>query len=84
MAPTLCRLPAYCGPGLPSPTTSQGPVAMPFVRHTPDPSRTTGGSALAGGLAGGLLDHVALRRGLLTGVRGARGRDDDDERLGVP
>src|SRR6478752_7042978 len=25
MCPTLCRLPAYWVPGLPSPTTSQGP-----------------------------------------------------------
>ena len=28
IAPTLWRLPAYAGPGLPSPTTSQGPESV--------------------------------------------------------
>src|SRR5689334_14042155 len=28
MAPTLCRLPAYLGPGLPRPTTSQVPSSL--------------------------------------------------------
>ena len=47
MKPTLCRLPAYSGPGLPSPTTSQGadshddlPTTTGRLRHNRGPGRS--------------------------------------------
>ena len=49
MKPTLCRLPAYAGPGLPSPTTS----------HVPSDS-SAAGSRLRRGLAGSALGLLAL------------------------
>src|SRR6476661_4787879 len=59
MAPTLCRLPAYVGPGLPSPTISQLSVeAMVGTRSGP-----TGavGSGLVGALgSGGSLGTLGL------------------------
>src|SRR6476661_5889422 len=69
MAPTLCRLPAYVGPGLPSPTISQLSVeAMVGTRSGP-----TG--AVGSGL---VVGELGLQR-----LGGDRRGDVDDQGLGV-
>ena len=99
MAPTLCRLPAYVGPGLPSPTTSQRSVeAMGGdaveradrsgrLRPRRCPRRQRRGlGALGLGLRGLVLD-AGLGLGLgelgLQRLGGDRRGDVDDEDLRV-
>src|SRR6478609_6546647 len=96
ICPTLCRFPAYCGPGFPSPTTSQRPslIAAPLPPSStcrnagrPAPSRyraSRRGRRAARAPGGSLRGRGGL--GLVGGaVLGGdrRDRDGDDDLLGV-
>ena len=95
IAPMLCRVPAYCGPGLPSPTTNHG------VSDKPGSGRlvsrvSSGGSRISSLLASsftgldhsglGVLKRVLVGNGLLerggrSGLRVLAGGDGGLDRL---